>query len=198
MFRIVFCLAVFLFSIAPARAEVQTYEFDKLHTQILFFADHIGYSKSHGVFRDFDGQFVFDTAQPEKSSVNVTIKTASLDMGDEKWDTHLKGADFFNIEKFPDMTFKSTSITVTGENTADITGDLTLLGVSKPVVLHVKHNKSGLHPMTNQHMAGFSATAMIDRADWGMAYGSPMMGTDVELRIEVEGTRSDEADALNP
>lgn len=199
MFRVVLSFfAVLLLYALPARAEVQTYGFDKVHTQVLFFADHLGYSKSQGEFHTFDGGFVFDTAHPESSSIDVTVHTDSLDMNDERWDNHLKGADFFNVEKFPTMHFKSTAIAVTGENTADITGDLTLLGVTKPVVLHVTHNKSGMHPMTNRHIAGFSATAEIDRSEWGMTYGLPMMSPTVEIRLEVEGERSDEADAHNP
>lgn len=197
MFRILAALFVSFAALAgvaaPAAAQAERYEFDKLHTQVVFFADHLGFSQSSGKFLDFDGFFTFDEAHPDQSAVQVTIKTASINMDDERWDTHLKSADFFNVEKFPDMTFKSTGIVVTGEKTADITGDLTLLGQTHPVVLHTVYNKTGVHPMTNKHVAGFSATAMLDRAEWGMTYGSPMMGTDVEIRIAVEGSPASEA-----
>lgn len=176
-----------------AKAQIETYQFDKAHTQIFFAVNHLGFSNSHGKFLDYDGSFTMDRSAPENSSVAVTIQTASIDMDDEKWDEHLKGADFFNVETFPEMTFKSTGISITGENTADITGDLTLLGVTKPVVLHVTHNKSAKHPFGDKYMSGFSAEATIKRSDFGMNYGLPMVGDDVKIMIEVEGEREEHA-----
>ncbi|HBR69527.1 MAG TPA: hypothetical protein DEA55_09155 [Rhodospirillaceae bacterium] len=172
-----------------AQAQIEQYTFDKAHTQILFFVDHLGFSKSHGEFLNFDGGFTFDRGEPAKSNVEITIKTASIDMNDQKWNDHMKNADFFNVEKFPNMTFKSTGIEVTGENTANITGDLTILETTKPVVLAVTHNKSGKHAFGEKFMAGFSATTNIKRSDFGMTYGLPMVGDDVEIRIQVEGER---------
>ncbi len=171
--------------------EPERYSFDKAHTQILFFVNHLGFSNSQGEFHDYDGYFTFDMVSPEKSYVEVAIKTASIDMDDEKWDAHMKNADFFNVEAFPEMTFKSTNIEVTGEKTADITGDLTLLGVTKPVVLKTTYNKSGAHPYSGKFVSGFSATATIKRSEFGMVYGIPGVGDDVEIRIEVEGERQD-------
>lgn len=176
---------------SAARAEVQTYDFDKAHTQVLFFVNHLGFSNSQGEFLDYNGYFTFDQNHTEKSKIDVTIKTSSIDMDDDNWDDHLKGADFFNVEKFPDMTFKSTAIKVTGDNTANITGDLTLLGVTKPVTLNVTHNKSGTHPYTGKHVAGFSATGVVKRSEFGMNYGLPGVADDVHLRLEVEGILRD-------
>jgi polyisoprenoid-binding protein YceI len=190
LFSAVFAF-LFLFPV-PVQAQIEHYDFDKAHTQILFFVNHLGFSNSQGEFHDYDGSFVFDRGEPEKSSVEVTIQTASIDMDDEKWDAHMKNADFFDVEKFPAMTFKSTEIEVTGENTANIVGDLTLLGVSKPVVLAVTHNKSGKHPFGDKFVAGFSASAAIKRSDFGMNYGLPMVGDEVQIRIEVEGVRADQ------
>lgn len=176
---------------APANAEIEKYTFDKAHTQILFFVNHLGFSNSQGEFHDYDGYFLFDRDTPANSQIDVTIKTASIDMDDEKWDDHMKNEDFFNVETFPDMSFKSTSIEITGENTADITGDLTLLGVTKPVTLSVTHNKSGKHPFGDKYVAGFSGTATIKRSEFGMNYGLPMVSDDVEIRLEVEGVREE-------
>lgn len=187
--------AGFLFVAQPAKAEVETYEFDKPHTSILFFADHLGFSKSQGEFQEYDGHFTFDRENPENSEVDVTIQTASIDMDMEKWDDHLKNADFFNVEEFPTMTFKSTAVEVTGENTGKITGDFTLLGVTKPVVLDVVFHKAGKFPMGDAYKAGFSATTMIDRSEFGMDYGLPAMNKMVEVRIEVEGNRVDADEA---
>jgi len=107
----------------------------------------------------------------------------------DKWDAHMKNEDFFHVEKYPEMTFKSTGIEVTGENTARITGDLTLLDVTKPVTLNVTYNKSGVHPYSGEYVAGFSADTMITRSEFGMDYGLPGVGDDVEIRLEVEGIR---------
>ncbi len=178
-----------------APVSVEHYTFDKAHTQILFFVDHLGFSKSQGEFLDFDGFFNFDLEHPEKSNVDISINVSGLDMDDDKWNTHMKSADFFDVEKFPTMTFKSTAIEVTGKKTANITGDFTLLGVTKPVTLAVKHNKSDKHAFSGKYVSGFSATTTIKRSEFGMEYGLPMVGDDVEIRIEVEGLRT-EAEAV--
>src|SRR5690606_12273607 len=105
------------------------------------------------------------------SSTEVTIDTSSISMNHEAWENHLKNADFFDVEKFPTMTFKSTKVERTGEKTAKMTGDLTLLGVTKPVTLDVTLNKSDLHPFHKKMAAGFSATGTLKRSDFGMNYG---------------------------
>lgn len=191
-------LAALVFMPSHSFAAAEKYNFDKLHTQIVFFADHLGFSHSSGKFLGFDGHFTFDREHPENSDVEITIDTNSVNMDDEKWDEHLKSADFLNVEKFPTMTFKSTGITVTGDNTADITGDLTLLGVTKPVVLKVIHNKSGTSPYGGEYKAGFSATTTIKRSDFGMEYGLPAVGDNVDIRIEVEAVRDDVASGILP
>lgn len=165
------------------------YEFDKAHTQILFFVSHLGFSMSQGEFLDFDGEIKFDDQNPEKSSVDVTIQTASIDMDHEKWDNHMKNKDFFDVENFPTMTFKSTDIEVFGDKVANIAGDLTILDVTKPVTLATVYNKSAVHPYSGRFVSGFSATAKIKRSDFGMTYGLPGVGDDVEIRIEVEAMR---------
>lgn len=179
-----------------AFAAAEKYTFDKAHTQILFFVSHLGFAMSQGEFHDYDGHFMFDRENPENSSIDVTIKTASIDMDHEKWDESMKSKKFFDVENFPDMTFKSTGIEVTGENTANITGDLTILGQTNPVTLAVTHNKSGTNPFSGKFTAGLSATANIKRSEWSMEYGLPGVGDDVEIRLEVEGFRDDEP-ALN-
>lgn len=178
--------AATLFTASAAMAEIQTYKLEKPHTQIIFSVNHLGFSHSYGKFTDFDGTIVFDRGEPEKSKVDVIIKTASLDLEDEKWNEHMKGADFFNVEKFPDMTFKSINVLKTGEKTGKLSGELTILGVTKPVTLDVVFNKADKHPMKDINMAGFSASGKIKRSDFGMNYGLPMVGDDVNLIIEVE------------
>jgi polyisoprenoid-binding protein YceI len=179
-------LAAFVFLSGSAQAESQALKLDKPHTQILFNISHMGFSTSTGKFLDYDGTINFDKLEPEKSNVDVTIQTSSVDLGDQKWNDHMKAADFFNVEKFPTMTFKSTSVEVTGEKTANITGDLTILGVTKPVVLATTFVNEGKHPMSAKQGAGFNATTKIKRSDFGMGYGLPMIGDEVDITISAE------------
>lgn len=179
----------FVMGISTARAQIERYEFDTAHTQIIFFVSHLGFSISEGEFLDFDGFIEFNRDEPAKSKVEVVIDTNSIDMDDQKWDDHMKNEDFFHVEKYPTMTFKSTGIDVTGEKTAKITGDLTILETTKPVTLDVKFNKAGKHPFGDKYAAGWSATAALKRSEFGMKYGLPMVGDDVEIRIEVEAIR---------
>lgn len=190
-------LPAFTLSLSPvlAHAQVETYSFDKVHTQIFFAVDHLGFTQSYGRFLDFDGGITFDRDAPENSEVHVTVQTDSINMDDEKWDAHLKNQDFFHVETYPEMTFKSTGIKLTGEKTADITGDLTLLGVTKPVTLHTTFNKADKHPFGDEYHAGFTAKGALKRSDFGMTYGLPGVGDDVELMINVEAVREDAAAA---
>lgn len=195
MFRTLMIVAMSMLMVACACkngwAQAANYTFDKAHTQILFNINHLGFSQSYGEFLDYDGTIMFDEDAPETGSVDVTIKTASIDMDDEKWDEHLKDEDYFNVEKFPDMTFKSTAITRTGDNTADMVGDLTILGVTQPVTLAVTHNKSGKHAFSGKYVSGFSATGIIKRSDFGMKKGLPLVSDDVNLILEVEAIREE-------
>jgi polyisoprenoid-binding protein YceI len=178
-----------------ASAQIEKYLFDKPHTQIIFFVDHLGFAKSSGKFLDYTGEIQWDKGEPEKSSVNATIQVNSLDMGDKTWNEHLLADKFFDAAKFPTMTFKSTSIQKTGEKTANITGDLTLHGVTKPVVLATTFNNAGKHPMMDRMEAGFSATAHLKRSDFGMSQYVPMVGDDIDIRIEVEAYKEDKTAA---
>lgn len=183
--------AVMLFAPAAARAELKEYTLDKPHTQILFFVDHMGVSKSSGEFLDYSGKFTFDPENVKNpdAKVDVTIKTDSLDLGDAKWDEHTKSKDLLNVAQFPEMKFASTGVEFTGDKTAKLTGDLTLMGVTKPVTLAVTYNACGVHAMSKAPICGFSATGSFKRSEFGLTYGIPMVGDDVELRIEVEAAQ---------
>lgn len=169
-----------------AQAEPVNYTFDKSHTSIEFHINHLGFSNFQGEFQDFDGTLVFDEAAPTNSSVDVTIDVNSVDTDVAKLDAHLKSADFFNAEKFPSMSFKSKSITITGDKTGKITGDFTLMGVTKELTLDVTLNKSAPHPMMKIPAVGFSATGVIKRSDFGMSTYVPAVADDVYIRIETE------------
>lgn len=165
------------------------YEFDKSHTHILFYVSHLGFSSTVGRIREYDGYFTFDENEPEKSEVDVTLKPASVDTSVPELDKALVGEKFFNVAQFPSMRFKSTSVKVTNreKRTGDVAGELTLLGVTKPVTLHVTYNKSGIHPYTNNYVSGFSADAKFKRSDFGMDKYLPDVGDDITVHIEAEG-----------
>jgi polyisoprenoid-binding protein YceI len=188
MFRKFLIFLALLFTIAPFAQAADKYDFDKDHTHLIFFVSHVGFSNTIGRIREYDGYFTFDEQQPQNSEVDVTLKPASVATDVPALDKILIGEKFFNVEKFPTMHFKSTKIVVTGKNTGDVIGDFTLLGITKPVMLHVTFNKSGIHPYTNNYVSGFSADAVIHRSDFGMGAYIPVVGDEVRIHIEVEGT----------
>ncbi len=183
----------FAFYAAPAGAQEDetvrsgTYQIDESHVHAMFKVSHLGFSETIGGFDKISGTFTLDAENPSNSSVNVTIDTASIDSGWDARDDHLRNADFFNVEEYPEMTFVSTSVEPTGDNTATVTGDLTMLGETHPVTLDVTLNGAGAHPFSGKYIAGFSATGTLDRTQWGMDYGAPAVGSEVELTITAEG-----------
>ncbi len=166
------------------------YTLDPTHTTVVWSANHLGFSNPFGLFSMVEGTLTLDETAPEKSNVDATISIANLFTGNQKFDDHLKNKDFFNITEFPKATFKSTKVEKTGDKTARVTGDLTMLGITKPVVLDVTYNKSGVFPMNQKPTVGFSATTTIKRSDWGMEYGVALgVSDDVTLRIEAEANK---------
>jgi polyisoprenoid-binding protein YceI len=177
-------------AVAPqALQAAETYTMDPPHTQVTFGVSHLGYSTVYGRFNEEAGTVTFDEDDPSKSSVEVTIQAASVDTGYEARDQHLRSPDFFNAEEFPEITFESTKIEKTGENTGRMTGDLTLLGVTKPVTLDVTFNKAAPNPMGQAPTVGFSARGTVKRSDFGMTYGQGGIGDEVELIVEVEAKK---------
>lgn len=185
--RVLAALAVLAIPTAPALA-AETYTIDPTHTTVIWSANHLGFSKPHGLFPLVEGTITVDEAAIANSKVDVTIKTGLIVTGIEKFDAHLKNADFFNVDKFPTATFKSTKVEKTGSKTAKVTGDLTLLGVTKPVTLDVTLNQKGEHPMNKKQTVGFSATGTIKRSDFGINYALPNVSDEVPLIIEAEAS----------
>lgn len=158
------------------------------HAFINFKISHLGYSWLYGTFKDFDGSFSFDAANPEASKVNVTINTASLDSNHAERDKHLRSADFLNVDKHPQARFVSTAVKSTGEGTADITGDLTLNGVTKPVVIQARLLGEGQDPWGG-YRAGFEGSTRIALKDFGITKDLGPASQEVELILSVEGIR---------
>ena len=158
------------------------------HAFVNFKISHLGYSWIYGTFKDFDGSFSFDAAQPEASKVNVTLNTASVDTNHAERDKHLRSGDFLNVDKHPTATFASTGVKSTGEGTADITGNLTLNGVTRPVVIAAKFLGEGKDPWGG-YRAGFEGTTNIKMKDYGIKMDLGPQSANVELILTVEGVR---------
>ena len=158
------------------------------HAFINFKISHLGYSWLYGTFKDFDGSFSFDAANPEASKVNVIINTASLDSNHAERDKHLRSADFLNVDKHPQASFVSTAVKSTGEGTADITGDLTFNGVTKPVVIQARLLGEGQDPWGG-YRAGFEGSTRIALKDFGITKDLGPASQEVELILSVEGIR---------
>ncbi len=158
------------------------------HAFVNFKISHLGYSWLWGTFKDFDGSFSFDAAKPEQSKVNVTLKTASVDTNHAERDKHLRSDDFLNVAKHPTATFESTSVKSTGEGTADITGNLTLNGVTKPVVIAAKFIGEGDDPWGG-YRAGFEGSTTLTLKDFDIKMDLGPASQTVDLIISVEGVR---------
>ena len=179
---------------APAFAEPERYTLDSSHSQIVFSYDHLGYSTTFGMFSGFEGEIMFDQEDPANSSVSVSMPVSSMFTGWEQRDAHFQSPDFFNVSESNDLvTFQSTAIEVTGEDTALITGDLTMNGTTQEVVLDAKLNQVGDHPMQNQPWAGFDATTTLLRSDFGVGAFAPFVSDEVEVMISVEAQKGEGA-----
>ncbi len=185
-------LSVAALALVSFSANAESYKLDPHHSAVLWTASHFGFSNPTGKFAEIEGNLNLDEKNPSKSEVNVTIKTANLVTGYINFDNHLKGEDFFNIEKFPTATFVSKKVVITGKNTAKVSGNLTLVGVTKPVTLDVKLNKIDINPIVQKRTAGFSATTVIKRSDFGINYAVPAISDNIKLVIEAEANVADE------
>jgi polyisoprenoid-binding protein YceI len=182
-----FVATVLFASVAsPAFADGVTYRIDPGHTVVLASWNHFGYSNPSANFGGASGTITYDAAAPEKSSVEVVLPMSGLDTFVPKLDEHLKSADFFDAEKYPQATFRSTAVKALGDGRLEITGILDLHGVQKPVVLEAKLNKAAPHPMGKVAVVGFDATATLKRSDFGIGKYVPMVSDEIALRITTE------------
>ena len=176
---------------APAFAEAEKYVLDPGHSQIVFTYNHLGYSTSTGMFSGFDGEIQFDQANPAASSVTVAFPVKTMLTGWQARFDHLMSADFFDATDDEMVSFTSTGIEVTGEKTAKITGDLTLNGVTKPVVLDAVLNQASEHPMEQKPWAGFSATTTLQRSDYNLGTFAPFISDEVQVMISIEAFKAE-------
>ncbi|WP_168406585.1 YceI family protein [Acinetobacter indicus] len=171
-----------------ALAKPVAYQIDPTHTATVFSWDHFGFSTPSGNFSNIQGTINVDEKQPEKSSVNVTIPLNSLNTNVKALDEHLMAADWFDAAKYPTITFKSTKVETQDKKNFKITGDLTVKGVTKPVVLDAVLNKLGPHPMTKAATVGFNATTSFDRSAFGIAGFVPNVGDKITVNITTEAS----------
>jgi polyisoprenoid-binding protein YceI len=181
--------------LSAGQAMAADYKIDKegQHAFVDFKISHLGYSYITGTFKDFDGTFSFDAAKPEATKIDVTLKTASLFTNHAERDKHISGPDFLNVAKFPEATFVSTAVKPTGKNadgkaTADVTGNLTLLGVTKPIVIKAVFLGEGKDPWGG-YRAGFEGTSSINRQDFGKMMDLGPQSNEVSLYFTFEGVR---------
>ncbi|WP_119719348.1 YceI family protein [Cognatilysobacter tabacisoli] len=183
--RLTLAAALAAASFAATAAPV-AYKMDANHTSVVASWSHFGFSNPIANFGQVDGVINYDPQNVGQSSVNVTIPLAGLDTRVAKFDEHLRSADFFDAAKFPTITFKSTRVEAAGDRKLRVFGDLTIKGITKPAVLDVTINKIGEQPMAKRPAAGFDASTVIKRSDFGVDKYAPNVSDEVTITITTE------------
>ncbi len=167
----------------PSKVEAGTYKVDPNHTQVMFGVSHMGFTTYYGAFTETAGTLMLDPTKPADSKVDITVKVGSVAVQSPKLQDELKSDAWLDAGKFPEATFKSNKVTKTGGNTASVTGDLTLHGVTKPVTLEVTYQNAGANPLNKAYTAGFEVKGKIKRSDFGVKTYVPVIGDEVDLII---------------
>ena len=184
--RIVATLTLLLAAALPALADVETFTFDKAHSLIGFRIRHI-LTKVEGRFKGFEGKIWLDRANPSASRVDLTIQAASIDTGVEARDNDLRSPNYFDVEKYQTISFKSSRIEPKGNDQYDVTGDFSMHGVTKTIRVPVK--ALGFGKMGKTEKAGFEIAFPINRKEYGIVSGSPVVGDEAEINIQVEANK---------
>lgn len=169
-------------------AKPVAYTIDPGHTATVFSWSHFGFSTPSANFSDIQGTITVDNEKPANSSVNVTIPVSSINTNVKALDEHIQKAEFFDVEEYPNITFKSTKVQALGKNKYKITGDLTIKGVTKPVVLDAVLNKQAVHPMTKLQTIGFNATTSFNRSAFNVGAYVPNVGDKITVNITTEAS----------
>lgn len=177
------------------------FQIDNSHSEIQFSVRHMMVSKVRGAFETWSGEIALDSDRPANTKVDIVIDAASINTKDAKRDEHLRSADFLNVAQYPTLTFQSKSVEVLSDNAAKLHGDLTICGVSKPVVLTVDYQGNAKSPWGTISY-GFSASTKINREDWGLTWnaaletGGWLVGKEVQIDIELELVQQPEAEKV--
>lgn len=167
----------------PKRITAGNYKVDPHHTQVAFTIDHLGFNPYHGLFGEITGTLSLDPAKPAASKLSIEIPMSGITTTSADLTAHLKKPEFFDVEKFPTARFESTAVRASG-TTATITGNLTIKGTTRPVTLNAKFTGAGTMPMKGAaETVGFTATTTVKRSDFGVNYGIPLVGDQVDLTI---------------
>ncbi|MCC8423828.1 YceI family protein [Mucilaginibacter sp. UR6-11] len=187
MKKIVFLFAAALLSVTAVSAQT-TWKVDKAHAQLKFTITHLAVSDVEGVFKDFDVSIVTNKPDFSDAKFNLVVQTASVNTLVEKRDEDLRSANFFDVDKFATMTFTSTGITKTTPNHYQLKGNLTLHGITKPVVMNLWYRGTITNPMSNAADAGFQLTGVIKRSDFnfGSKYSAPILSDEVQITANGE------------
>ena len=184
-----FLLLTTLATLPASAVLADSYTVDPAHTYVSFAINHLGFSTMRGKFNQQSGSLEYDPAA-KTALVTIEIDSASIDTGHIKRDQHLSSPDFLNVAENPTISFKSTKAGWSGDKLDSVTGDLTILGVSKPVTLKINSINCGEHPFSKKLVCGFDAKASIKRSDFGVNYGLPALGEVLDLQIELEATKN--------
>ncbi len=180
------CIAVLLFASLPGIAHAaESYTIDPAHTYPHFSVSHLGFSTMQGRFDRSSGKVTLDRAA-KKGTVEIAIDAGSISTGWAKRDQHLSGPDFFNAPEYPTISYKSSAIKFKGDTPSSVEGNLTLLGVTKPVTLSIDAFKCGTNPMNQKELCGADVSTQIKRSDFGMKFALPNVGDDIKLVFEIE------------
>ncbi len=177
-----------LFAVTSGAA-ADGYRFDNVHSQVQFRVDHLGFTLSEGEFHDLRGGFRFDRNDWSKSSCDVQISIASLDLDDDAWNRKLLAADWFDVAAYPEMRFRCLQVLQHDAEHGRIDGELTLRGVTRAVALDLRFNRAAIHKYSLKYTAGFTATTTIRRSDFGMLKYIPEIGDEIAIRLDIEGQR---------
>ncbi|WP_324753635.1 YceI family protein [Roseovarius sp. Pro17] len=183
--------AAVAFAATGVNAAPEAYTLDPSHSQTMFTYEHLGYSTTYNVFTGWEGEIMFDAEDPAASSVNVSVPVMSLYTGWEERFEHFMGEEFFGAKEGDLITFTSTSIEVTGDDEAIITGDLTINGTTKSVQLEAELNQKGMHPMAGKEWLGFDAETKIKRSDFGLDKFVPNIGDELDVEISIEAGKAE-------
>jgi polyisoprenoid-binding protein YceI len=172
----------------PARA-ANTFTIDPIHSSLLFRVKHLECGHIYGRFNQFSGSFAFDDKNPADCKLEMEVKIDSLDTANADRDKHVKGPDFFNAKEFPTMSFKATAMKARDEKTYDVTGDLTIHGVTKQVAVRLERLGTAKDPRSGKPRTGWEASFSIRRSDFGMKFGIPLISDEVRIIAAMEGTQ---------
>ncbi len=188
-------IVIFLVLLAalPASAAAHIYQIDPIHTRIVFFVDHTGFSRTIATAFDITGQIVYDEKAPDTSTVIAIMPVDRIDFGDSRWNKKMLGRTWFNSKKFPEAKFTSTKVSMSENNKLKIEGTLTIRGISMPVMIDAKLNAAKRNPLTFRQTIGFSGKTILKRSDFGMDKFKNMIGEQVEVLIELEAKRGKSA-----